>query len=56
MRVQAELGAGLSFREAARVMSVLLPRGKAANLLASGVVLPGPLIVCNSSTMPAHTG
>lgn len=31
VRVQAELGARLSFREAARVMSVLLPTGKAAN-------------------------
>jgi hypothetical protein len=31
VRVQAELGARSSFREAARVMSVLLPTGKAAN-------------------------
>jgi hypothetical protein len=31
VRVQAELGARLSFREAARVMSMLLPIGKAAN-------------------------
>jgi hypothetical protein len=31
VRVQAELGARLSFREAAQVMSVLLPTGKAAN-------------------------
>ena len=31
MRVQAELGAQLSFRGAARVMSVLLPTGRAAN-------------------------
>jgi hypothetical protein len=31
VRVQAELGARLSFREAARVMSVLLPTSKAAN-------------------------
>ncbi len=31
VRVQAELGARLSFREAARVMSVLLLTGKAAN-------------------------
>jgi hypothetical protein len=31
VRVQAELGARLSFREAARVMNVLLPTGKAAN-------------------------
>jgi hypothetical protein len=31
VRVQAELGARLSFREAARVMSTLLPMGKAAN-------------------------
>ena len=31
VRVQAELGARLSFREAARAMSVLLPTGKAAN-------------------------
>ena len=31
VRVQAELGARLPFREAARVMSVLLPTGKAAN-------------------------
>jgi hypothetical protein len=31
VRVQAELGARLSFREAARMMSVLLPTGKAAN-------------------------
>ena len=31
VRVQAELGARSSFRNAARVMSVLLPTGKAAN-------------------------
>ena len=31
VRVQAELGARFSFREAARMMSVLLPTGKAAN-------------------------
>ena len=31
VRVQGELGARLSFREAARVMSVLLPRSKAIN-------------------------
>jgi hypothetical protein len=31
VRVQAELGARLSFREAARMMSTLLPTGKAAN-------------------------
>ena len=31
VRVQAELGARLSFREAARVMNLLLPAGKATN-------------------------
>ena len=56
VRVQAELGARLSFREAARVMSVCLPTGKAANHTSIRRRLARPRIVCKSSTMPAHIG